>query len=522
MIYFADENSDKDVIEADICVIGAGAAGITIACEFIGSRTKVCVLESGGLELDSETQHLYDGEVIDEFSFPLESSRLRYFGGTTNHWGGLCRPLDEIDFEERDYIARSGWPIGLNDLAPFYERAQEYCELGPFTYDADTWRHDFHEPLELDSARVVSTGLFQQGPPTRFGDVYREDLRKASNVHVWLQANMIDFDLSEDLKTVQAVQAASLSGKSFRVRAHAFVLATGGVENARLLLNANGKKGLGNGHDIVGRFFMDHALIPVSGEVSANAPDRWRFYRKMGAPEVIYQGYFQPAFEVQRDEELLNCGLRVGSLNVEESTGIAALRRILGSLRQGSLPEDLFGEIREVFSDLDTVAERAYHRVAGSPPRILETNFWIETPPDPESRVRLIDEKDALGLQRVQLDWRLPSDFKRHYVRAHQLLGQELGRAGLGRLRMKYGGEDDDPLSAVRTAFHHIGTTRMHEDPRHGVVDSNCRAHGISNLFVAGSSVFPTSGHANPTLTIVALALRLADHLDARQPEGGT
>ncbi len=494
-------------IEADLCVIGAGAAGITIAREFAGGPIRVCVVESGGFDFDDETQALCQGEAVGTRPpRDLETSRLRYFGGTTNHWAGCCAPLGEIDFSERPWVPMSGWPIARRDLATFYERAQQVCELGPFVYDDSLWQGLGIEPLSVLPEKLT-TRFFQVSPPTVFGEVYRPELENAANVTLLLNANVTQIVATDNVRQIRHVEVRSLDGTTGRVKAKYFVVACGGIENARLLLLSNSiaKTGLGNQHGVVGRYFIDH-IFAFCGLVATEMSVRWD---RLGLDETDhnpYQNPLSPMFgnrdvpvrpflclsdKLQRREHVLNGGARVEPFELEGEPPVAGF--------------ELKGrpQLRH-FVALIAQSEQA---------------------PNPDSRVMLIEEKDALGSPKARLDWRLSEIDKRTLRVMTRTFAAEFARLGVGRVRLsdwltsgdedwsRALGRDGSPLEGTS---HHMGATRMSEDPRRGVVDADCRVHGIHNLFVAGSSVFPASGFANPTLTIVALALRLSTHLNER------
>ena len=508
---------DDTVIDTDICVIGGGAAGITLALELAGSQRGVCLIESGGFEPEPETLALNRGKIVGQPYLPLEVVRLRYFGGTTNHWGGHCRPLDPIDFETRPWIAHSGWPIGRADLEPYYVRAQEICELGPYEYDPAAWRSglpgfiDFAPQRLENRAWLVST-------PTRFGQRYRSDVAQAANVRVLLNANVVEIVASDDAHTVTALRLRSLDGKTGTVRPKVVVLACGGLENPRLLLASNRvmKRGLGNGHDLVGRFFMDHPAALIGFAVASQNVRTWAgyvHYLPGGIPSGKGNVRLSPAVAEtqQRERQLLNCAITMG-WGHDRSPGYLALRDAAKRLSRREV-SDKFGEaVLTVVGDLHGAVEGMYRRIAD------EDVLWfcsnVEPAPNPDSRVTLDGERDALGLPQVRLDWRLTALEKRTTRFVCRLLGEELARLGVGRMRLDpWLLADDTSWPEVDIRYHHIGTTRMSDDPARGVVDENCRVHDMENLYIAGSSVFPTAGYANPTMTIVALAARLADHL---------
>ena len=511
---------DGSRIESDVCIVGAGAAGITLARELGRLGRKVCLLESGGLEYDDDTQDLYDGEDIG-IPYAVYGSRLRYFGGTTNHWTGWCRPLDPIDFEVRPWVSHSGWPITYDDLVPYYVRAQEVLELGPFNYDPGYWeqaKKDWgYERFPLAESRVT-TKLWQFSPPTRFGEVYRDEIVKSDSISAYLHANVVDILTDENARHVTGLKVACLNGKSFEVTGKAYVLASGGIENPRLLLSADGvqKEGLGNGDDLVGRFFMEHPRVTAAYLMLLNNDDHATFYLDTWeTSERRVLACFSATDEIQRSEGLLNYSATLHTVSRgAESAGYLSLREIVGGWRKERVPDDLSEHIGNILTDLDDVASALYGRFfgAGDSP-LFRMEARTEQAPNPDSRVLLAAERDSLGMRRIALDWRMIERDMFSIIRSTRILGEEFGRAGLGRIKLVLSETDDDWPLYLYGGSHHMGTTRMADDAKRGVVDKNCQVHGIDNLYVAGSSVFPTGGFSNPTLTIVALALRLADHL---------
>lgn len=513
---------ENQVIETEVCIIGAGAAGITMAREFMGKEFRVCLLESGGLEFDEDTQSLSKGENIGLPYYPLEETCLRYFGGTTNSWDGWCRPFDEIDFEARNWIPYSGWPLCKSSLDPFYERAQSIFQIGPFSYDVESWEDSKEKPrLPLAKSRVLTT-IFQMSPPTRFGKVYRNDIMSANNISTYLHANVVEIETSNTAQAVTRVRVATLEGSIFWVSARLFILATGGIENPRILLLSNKvhSGGLGNQHGLVGRFYMEHPCLLSSVCHLIDPPTQVGLYDRHIVNGVKIVGALTLAEKVLRQEKLPNVVffLRPSSSQLEHlaaSKGVVSTKHILRSIRQGIVPEDLLKHLGNVVADINNVGLRAYRYLFNPafPIDMIRVFIRFEQIPRPDSRVTLAEERDCLGNNLVRLDWRLSAEDKRNIRRATEILRQELERAGVGRLQVQLGEEDDTWPPFLGGGRHHMGTTRMDADPKKGVVDEHCRVHGISNLFVAGSSVFPTGGYANPILTIVALALRLADHV---------
>ncbi|GAC1656131.1 MAG: hypothetical protein NVS4B3_21580 [Gemmatimonadaceae bacterium] len=507
------------VLESDLCIVGAGAAGISMALEWTDSARKVLILEGGGFDFDPEMQDLYRGEIVGQPYFPLQAARLHYFGGTTGHWAGFCSTYDEIDFEKRPWVPHSGWPIRREELDPFYLRAHRLLDLGPYEYDAAAWGHRSPElaTLPLDP-RLFWTKMWQFSAPTRFGTKYRDAIVGARNLHLYTHANVCELEANEDATAVQGLRVRNHAGKEFQVRARCYVLACCSIQNARLLLASNGKAtaGLGNAHDLVGRYFMEHIEMPGAELVLAQPESAKVKIYALEFGRTKARGELALSAQAQREHGLLNGTASLGPGAPGESAKstfefftpsvLDAWRIWADGGRKGPPPVAL----RQLVPGDSSAAPRAA--------RFFHLGTRQEQAPNPDSRVTLSAERDALGVPRVKLDWRLTELDKRSIRVFYHLLGRELGRTGVGRVQIRDWLLDDDRVwpSFLSGGWHHMGTTRMHDDPKQGVVDANCRVHGLGNLYVAGSAVQPTAGAANPTLTLVALSLRLSDYLHTK------
>jgi choline dehydrogenase-like flavoprotein len=497
---------DQSQFEADIAIIGGGPAGITLARAFADSPTAVCLIEGGGLSFDAEVQSLYAGENVG-IDYPLGSRRMRFLGGSSNHWGGYCRPLDPIDFEQRDWVPNSGWPFTIDELLPYYGPASETVEIGSPRFDDKAyWETHTGEPLPEPVSGRLALRFVQFSPPTRFGERYRDALSRAGNVRVLLNANLVNIASIGEGSSVSGLEIRTLTGLQHRVRARRYVLATGGLENPRMLLlsNRDVPYGLGNQHDLVGRYFMEHPHLTGFGDIVVGELERLpkiyrRHVRVEGRPA---SAAFVPTMRLLRQRRLLNATFMTGEAGHYRYDTVSEWPRAAEHMRMLKAARNLLG-----------TAEQPLEPAADAP-----LGAWLglgcacEQVPNPDSRVTLASERDALGLRRIRLDWRLTAEDRRSLVEHVRSLAIEIGALGIGRMKIDVGDPQQWP-AVVAGGAHHMGTTRMHDDPRRGVVDRNCRVHGIDNLYVAGSSVFPTGGAANPTLTIIALTLRLADHL---------
>jgi choline dehydrogenase-like flavoprotein len=498
-----DNNSRLD---ADIAIVGAGPAGISLARRLANAKTRVCLIESGGLNPEAQTQDLYQGETP-EIEYPLSTSRLRYLGGSSGHWGGFCRPLDPIDFEQRDWVPLSGWPFGREALNPYWQAASTAVEVGAADYEnGDYWAKATGEPMVEWRAGRFMTRFFQFSPPTRFGQRYRGELEQASAIQVLLHANLTRIAARPSARAVDFLELQTLSGRRHQVYAKRYILAAGGIENARLLLLSNDvmPQGLGNQNDMVGRCFMEHphlggfADIVIADIRRLPLIYRDRVFIDGRSARVCYI----PRADFLRRERLLSASFTMSVVETFEpeseqdaAASDAGMRGMLAAARPFIT---------------DTAGARSADTGLGVR---MGIGCACEQVPNPESRVRLSDETDALGLRRSRLDWRLTEQDRRSLVANIHALGRELAATGIGRLRPRLP-DDGRWEPRVSGGSHHMGTTRMSDDPKRGVVDRHCRVHGIDNLYIAGSSLFPTGGSANPTLNILALAYRLADHLE--------
>jgi len=527
------------VIQGTVCIIGAGVAGITLAMELDKQGIDVCLLESGGFAPDDETRDLYRGEDVGEWRYNFaDGSRSRFLGGSSNCWGGWCRPLDPWDFEKRDWIDYSGWPFGLDELLPYYERTHQLLRLGPNNYDPDFWERSINRPdvrrMPLVSGKVRDT-ISQFSPPARFGKLYRDMLRQSRRMRVFLYANAVNIDTDRGARNVTRIQVATLTGRSMEVQARYYILATGGIENARLLLASNkvAPAGLGNGNDLVGRFFMDHPRL-FSGSIRFT--DAWARnklsdvkYHYMNAAVsahgtcVAHQFALTP--ETLKDEGILNARVWFSSIFPGEgSEGAQALFRIKQALlkkdqQDWNLWKDLLTMLAHPLDTLGYGYTRLYQ------PRWLirgvKFQLIVEPEPNPDSRVMLSpSQKDQLGMPRVRVDWRLTRKVQRTFDRTLAILADDMHASGVAQVTLDAPLEGGRWPAGLEGTWHHMGTTRMHDSPKLGVVDRNCRVHGMSNLYVAGSSVFPTAGANFPTITLAALAFRLSEHIaDALRSE---
>ena len=536
MIDQAERIEDGAEVCAEVCVVGGGPAGIALSLSLAEAGHQVVLLEAGRWRRDALAQSLYEGELANALHSPPERFRMRGLGGSSTRWGGRCMPLDPIDFEPREWVADSGWPIGFEDLRAHYQAASEWVEAGPFA--------------GLRSAVLCTHSLERFSCPTDFGRRYGPRLAASRQVQVLLGAVCTGLALDAGGRAVQAVRVRALQGgQRLTVRARLVVLAAGALETARLLLASRdvAPQGVGNDHDQVGRRYMCHIAANVGTLTLSGLPSEVRHgYER--SPEGVYcRRRLNLSHACQREHRLLNAVARLHFPSVTDPahgsgvlSGLVLARRFIsyeyGRRAQGeALPlRRLLGHLANVWRDrADTAAFLRHwlvHRTLAArkfPSVILPNHanrFSLELQgeqvPDPDSRVTLGASRDALGLPCLRIDWRYQAQDIDSLSRTLALMGAELARQGAGRLEVAHDSLEQDLLRYGAYGGHHLGTARMGNDPRRSVVDGDTRVHGVDNLFVTGGAVFPTCGQANPTLTIVALALRLGAHLKRRLQPG--
>ncbi|TDQ33064.1 FAD-dependent oxidoreductase [Zeaxanthinibacter enoshimensis] len=497
---------NNSLIQGDICIVGAGAAGISIALDWKDTAHKVILLEGGGFEYEDQVQDLMSGTTSGQRYFPLRSTRLHYFGGATGHWAGMCSPFDPIDFIDRSWVPYSGWPISREDLDPYYSKAHVPLQLGPYEYELEYWDKELPNlnPLPFDE-KVVWNKMWQF-TTANFGPLYKDELVAARNIELCTYAHATSIRLKDGSSEADHIVIKNHAGKTHRVRAKHYLLACGTLQNTRLLLASNDQRpeGLGNDHDLVGRFFMEHLEIPVADLWMADPFPTdlysWKYGHTKAAAELAITA------AIQEKENILNGTLSLRPL-------------VLGKHTKARMDtwqnEDPRKSQDNMFRSWDE-ALAAGKQEKGAIERAFELNIRIEQCPNPESRLTLTREKDALGVPRTNLNWALTGLDKYSVRRIAELIGQQAGLSGTGRVQLREFLRDKNDSSFPDTTnggWHHMGTTRMSTDPKNGVVDPECRVHGIPNLHIAGAACYPTSGAPNPTLTLTALSLRLSDRV---------
>jgi hypothetical protein len=469
-------------IDSDVCVIGGGAAGLTIARQIASKNTTVILAEAGGLEYDNISQDCYRGQVIGDIYYDLKDARLRYLGGTTNHWSGTCAQLEPHDFKEKSGIKETEWPITYEDFLVYYKEARRILRVSA------------PKPkYEILDGNFYRLDIPKSSPPIRFGTEYLSFLQNTTSVRALLHANLIG--VNHEGGRITTANFKDYDDNLVTVRARHFVLACGGIENARLLLHINQElnESFGNTSNALGKYFTEHPHGYIGDFVVTNADKLLANSPTVDTKRV--SGHYSPTNKLINKSDILNFRLKLHA------------------------PIDQVG-VKGIIKDIACVAPslaKTLGKAIGKNIRCIGTiGSVLEQAPVNENRIELGDETDRFGVRRPKLYWQR-SDIDRRTTREIALnFAKLMAELDVGRVRVNdWVVNEELPIEfdGGVAAFHHIGVTRMAASADTGVVDKNCRVYGTENLFVAGSSIFPSCGHANPTLPIIAFSLRLADHI---------
>lgn len=555
MIIDCREFPDHHVVKTEVCIVGSGPAGLTLARELGHSSRSVTVLESGGLIAEPAIQDLNLCHTVNHSPIDLPVTRNRQTGGNSNLWcvnlgrkaeqqwglGVRYMPLAEIDFQRRDWVPHSGWPIDQADLLPYYRKAEAVTQCGAFNYADGTALGDDKTPIAWADPSLTSK-TFGFGRRHLFCHDYVQELAQSPTVNLCLYATAVKLETATDGRRLQRVQVTNLTGKTYWVEAEIFVLAMGGIETTRLLLASPGpgqSTSLGNEQDLLGRFLMDHPVVLEAGTLHpANSRTfaATEFYDLREVKGSSVMGHLALTREAMAEHHLLNNSVMLfPQPSARQVHALNALKSLIEAARQKpTQPQQWLSMARHgltAIAGLDYIAlatylDRVYEQVPipslfrggwSHQPRFygrfkrFELMMMMEQAPDPCNRITLSRDRDALGMPGVNIHWTWGDRSQDTARRTLELLSTAVERTGLGRVELPW--RQGELHFQGHGACHPMGTTRMGWSPGQGVVNPDCRVHSVPNLYVASSSVFPTGGYANPTFTVVALSLRLADHI---------
>ncbi|MFJ3076854.1 FAD-dependent oxidoreductase [Pseudomonas sp. NPDC087029] len=462
----------------DVCIIGAGPAGITLALRLAQAGWRVVLLEGGGHEYAPRSQELYKC-TSSGLELYAEETRLRFLGGTSNHWAGRCRPFTASDFAVQPPGDLPGWPIPYAEIERYLPAAMDIVDLP---------QGKAFQPLNVAlKGDDFDADRFLLSPPTRFAQKYAAALNDTPGLDVFINCNCVDLEFDKASGRLASIQVSDYERNRQRLVAKKFILATGAIENARQLLNSQSLQAAGvvSPDGLAGRCFMEHLNIDMGTFILSNGQDGSQ-----------HQYYTTDAFVAE---------YHAGKGNVTTA--------VLEEVRTYGRTAEVKHFLENLACDMGVASKIAFIANFSCPgDGVIST--MIEQFPNVQSHLSLLDEKDALGMGKVNVNWAL-SEHDRHTIKC---IGSELAKqfadTGLGFVKLNDFVYDTSLALKLQPHAHHMGTTRMAASPEFGVVDSDCKVFGTHNLYVAGSSIFATSGASNPTMPLLQFAVRLAEHLD--------
>jgi len=496
---------------ADICIVGAGAAGIVLAVDLARRGKSVLLLEGGGSEIEESSQDPYLSELSGLPHRGIHTGRFRAKGGTTTKWGGQILELDTLDFEQRPGIDGSGWSFPKSELTPFYERALEFEGLAKVTrQDEEVWREIGEASPKLPDLEPYFS---RWCPEPNFARLHRKSIEEHSGISLWLHANATEPVLEGEV--MRGVRCRTLTGKEATFHASQFIFCLGGIESSRFFLQPRATGLPWNSSGLLGKHFQDHVDCNAA---TVEPIHTGRFHRMFD--NVFTRGFkYHPKLRLAVSEQAAHGTLNVASTMAfvsDTDETLTELKTTAKSFLRGRVREIGAAEVGFAARHLPLIVRQGFrykvqHRAYNPPDARIFLRVHCEQEPMSRSSVTLADTRDALGLRRTRLDWKISEKELasiREYVR--------IATKSLASVAHVHPHEDlssDKFLAHCDDSNHHMGGMRMSDSPAKGVVDSNLRLHGTSNAYICSSAVFPTSGFSNPTHTLLALAVRLAQHL---------
>jgi hypothetical protein len=555
MLINSETLEDRTIVKSDIAIVGAGPAGIVMALELATAGYEVTLIESGSLRFSAAAQNLGEANyVTPQFHEPMSECTRRQLGGTSTIWGGRCLPYDPVDFDRRDYIPHSDWPIGYEEIAGYFQRACDYFFCGKAEFKIENIPNIDRTSIVpgLPDAEVITSTLERWSLPTNFGKEYFQDLKQSPRIKLLYNLTCTEIVTNEpgnsSADRVELLHAKTLGGKHIDLQCQTYILAGGGVNTTRLLLASDRHHpgGIGNHSNLLGRFYMGHVSGSIADVQFTTPPQETVFGFDFDPDRIYLRRRFSFAREFLHQQQLPNIVAWLGSPKFSDpshqngvlSTAYLALsmpilKNFLTStaMRKGAVGDEAKGIYRahlsNVFKDfqqsLTFVPQFGYGRYIAkrkipalfvySADNKYPLHYHSEQVPNFDSKVSLSADRDELGMRKLNIDLRFSQQDIDGAIKAHKYWDRHLRDRDCGYLKYVTDDLEASIWSQAVDGFHQVGTTRMSAHPREGVLDPNCQVHGIDNLFVASSSNFVTSGQANSTFTIVAFALRLADHL---------
>lgn len=479
MLFRSVEDYTRSGFRPRVAIVGTGPAGISLALRLQERKVPCLLVEAGGYDFSPQSQDIYRGEVIGDRYHQLHEARLRQFGGTSGHWSGWVCPLDSSDFEERAYMPYSGWPIKASDLDPYNVAADKILQVTTHVPD-----------------RVLTEDIdyiqYRFSPPTRFGTVYRQAVEQSKSIGLLLNTPVLELVPGADNR-IDALKV-SQGESTIDIRVDQVCVCTGGIENSRLLLwsNARHQGRVVPNAAALGRYWMEHPVHVLADVVTTHG------YEMQFESATPAKWYFAPSDHAKKGHAIGGAHIWMRAHQTNDSYA------------------------KELWHQALCVAPDWSNRMLKRIGKEYQCGGYIQAEfeqfPRPENRIEIDQKTDALGVGRTRLYWAKAESERRTATIMTRLLGEALVKQDIGRMRMRNYLTDGTewPATDQGGGWHHMGGTRMTDSASTGVVDKNCKVFGMDNLYVGGSSVFTTGGHASPTYNIVRLALRLGDHLSAK------
>ncbi len=511
----------------DVCIVGGGPAGIAAALALNGRGLRIAILEAGDLTPTIAGQRMLAASQSGSKYWSLQTSRYLALGGAANRWGGICRPLDEGDFEARPWVDHSGWPIGVSALEPYYKAAAEFLQLPTGTFEPPAPTAD-GAVLDINDEDFTLVG-YEKSPLLHFGRVIRDKLAAATDVTVVLNAFVTELGMSTDSDVVDRVAVRSANGVSFDIRPKSVLLCAGAIENARLLLMSRKQKsaGVGNEYGLVGRYFMEHLHAPMGHLITAPTARLWSTYDLTNPARPQMTAAISPTPELIAQHRLVSASVAVGPTTfAAEPPFISWPYPLIPVLDRAQIGMELHGGFSERAASRGMeLARRSRSQIStlrmnkkigrsgpGQDPstsNLKSVYIRGEQVPLAGNRVTLGSAVDRFGRPKAALTWTVDEQSLKSAEDIFSLFRSMIVRKGLGTIVGPY----PEWHRAIVGGPHHMGTTRMATSPSEGVTNADGRVHSVKNLYVAGSSLFTTGGHANPTFAVIALSLLVADAL---------
>ena len=500
---------------ADICIIGSGAASLAMLTRLYSTKYKVLVIEAGDENITEQSQQLYD--VITPYH-PFDGARngrFRVFGGSTTRWGGQSLPIDKIDFEPREWLPNSGWPISYDTIANYYAEVDNFLDLHSNSYEDDIYALLAKSPMPVTEELKLKFSKWSPTPNLR--EKYRGKINNSTNVFLLKNASVTNLKLTEDFSAVDTVTIKNINSKVGTVKAKNYILACGGIENARLLLASNLElnTGIGNTYDLVGRFLQDHPNAEVGNLIPTSKNNQaYLNYFYVKKTRFLPRFFFSEIF--QASKKILNTNAYI-QFQSQDNDAFSIAKEIYRKQIRGELSLSELKLALKLIKELPELLSMAKHYYINNkvftPKALAKLHIIMETPPLWENCISLSAELDRLGTPKAIIKWKVDEKVHHTLLECTHVLKSYFASSNMGEVVVEKWLYTENWADNIKDAKHHIGTTRMANSKEKGVVDKNCKVFGTDNLYIAGSSVFPTSGHSNPTATIIALSLRLVDHI---------